>query len=181
MESKYIFKSQRLGFREWNTNDLAEFSELNADSEVMEYFPTLLSEDETLQFIERLNKHYKENGYTYFATEILETGEFIGFIGIAYQDYDSAYTPNVDIGWRLKKSAWGKGYATEGALRCLKFGFEDRGLEKIISVCTAKNTKSEHVMKKIGMKKISEFNHPKLKDYPELMTCLCYEIKNTDI
>ena len=176
MKKEYIFKSQRLGFRNWQENDLLEFSRINSDLEVMEYFPKPLTEAETSKFIDRLILHFTKNGYNYFATEVLGTRELIGFIGLANQVYKSDFTPAVDIGWRLKKSAWGKGYATEGAKRCLEFAFEKLKIEKIISTCTMNNKKSENVMKKIGMKKIGEFKHPNLKDYPEYEKCICYEI-----
>lgn len=176
MEKEYIFKSARLGFRTWLRDDLTEFARINADIEVMKHFPKPLNREETAEFIDRLQKHYTKNGYNYFATEILETGELIGFVGLSFQDYSSGFTPAVDIGWRLKKTAWGKGFATEGAKRCLEFGFEELNLEKIISTCTEKNTRSENVMKKIGMDKIGEFNHPKLKAYPEYEKCICYGI-----
>lgn len=179
MKTNYIFKSERLGFRNWMDNDLDEFAIINADLNVMEHFPKPLSKRETSDFIKRLQKHYKDKGYTYFAIEILETGELIGFIGLAFQDYESKFTPATDIGWRLKPSAWEKGYATEGAKRGLKYAFEELNLERIISVFTDKNTKSEKVMKKIGMVKIGAFNHPKLKDYPEYERCICYEITNS--
>lgn len=146
--------------------------------EVMEHFPKPLTLQETEEFINRLQNHYTKYRYNYFATEILESGELIGFIGLAYQDYQAEFNPTTDIGWRLKKSAWGKGYATEGAKRCLEFGFKDLNLKKIISTCTRNNIQSEHVMKKIGMIKKGEFNHPKLKDYPDLEKCIWYEIKN---
>ncbi len=180
MNRDYIFKSKRLGYRNWRDSDLNAFAELNADIEVMEHFPKPLTQQETFDFIQRLKKHFEENGHNYFATEILDTGEFIGFIGLALQVYPSDFTPNVDIGWRLKKSAWGNGYATEGAKKCIEFGFKNLGLPKIISTCTMKNAKSENVMKKIGMKKVGTFNHPKLKDYPNLEKCLCYEIINSE-
>ena len=176
LEKEYIFKSYRLGFRNWLKDDLTEFAGINADIEVMEHFPKPLTREETAEFIHRLQEHFTKNGHNYFATEILETGELIGFIGLAFQDYSSDFTPSVDIGWRLRKTAWGKGFATEGAKRCLEFGFEELNLEKIISTCTEKNTRSENVMKKIGMEKIGEFNHPKLKAYPEYEKCICYGI-----
>lgn len=176
MKKDYIFKSERLGFRNWSEKDLTQFSKINSDLEVMEHFPKPLSETETLEFIDRLQIHFKKNGYNYYATEVLKTGELIGFIGLAYQDYKTEFTPATDIGWRLKKSSWGNGYATEGATKCLDFGFNELNLEKIISTCTEKNTKSENVMKKIGMKKMGEFNHPKLKKYPAYEKCICYDI-----
>lgn len=178
LNREYIFKSERLGFRNWNDNDLDEFAKLNADFEVMEHFPKPLTKEETYLFIQRQKKHYESNGYNYFATEILATGEFIGFIGLLYQEYESQFTPNVDIGWRLKKDAWGKGYATEGAKMCLEFGFKKIDLKRIISTCTKRNVRSENVMKKIGMTKVGEFNHPRLKEFPELEKCVCYEMNS---
>lgn len=176
MKKEYIFKSERLGFRNWSETDLTELAKINADLEVMEHFPKPLTVKETSEFIDRLKKHYTKNGFNYFATEILESGELIGFIGLAVQDYKTDFTPAVDIGWRLKKSAWGKGYATEGAKKCLELAFSELNLEKIISTCTEKNSKSENVMKKIGMEKIGDFKHPKLKEYPKYEKCICYGI-----
>ncbi|MEM9821562.1 MAG: GNAT family N-acetyltransferase [Bacteroidota bacterium] len=178
MEKNYLFKSERLGFRNWRQTDLSEFAALNADPDVMEHFPKPLTREETLAFIERLQKHYDQNGYNYFATEVLATGELIGFIGLAYQSYETVFTPATDIGWRLKKSAWGKGYATEGARRCLAHAFQDLHLDKVVATCTFENTKSENVMKKIGMIRKGTFLHPKLKDYPEYEKCIWYEIQN---
>jgi len=178
LKNKYLFKSDRLGFRNWVKEDLSEFASLNADSAVMEHFPKLLSEKETAAFIARLQKHYEKNGYNYFATEILKTGEFIGFIGLAYQDFEASFNPAVDIGWRLKKSSWGKGYATEGAKKCLAYAFNNLELKRVIATCTKENTNSENVMKKIGMVKKGTFKHPKLKDYPAHEKCIWYEITN---
>jgi len=175
---KYIFSSKRLGFRNWTINDLKEFSEINADPSVMEHFPNTLSKKDTERFIERLRSMYNDKGYTYFATEILKTGELIGFIGLAHQTYIAKFTPATDIGWRLKKTAWGKGYATEGAKKCLAYAFTELKLNKIIAICTINNEKSEKVMKKIGMTKQGSFKHPNLTEFPEHEQCVWYEIKN---
>lgn len=176
MSNNYLFKSERLGFRNWSMGDLSELAAMNADPEVMAHFPKTATKEESRAIIDRFKHSYAKRGYTYYAVEVLETGEFIGFIGFLYQDYPSPYTPATDIGWRLKKSAWGKGYATEGARRCLDYAFEDLKMKRIISVCTSKNVNSENVMKKIGMTIVGEFDHPKMKDYPDLERCVCYEI-----
>ena len=178
LKDKYIFRSDRLGFRNWTNEDLTDFAQINANLEVMEHFPKPLTEQETANFIERLQNHYKKNGYNYFATEVIESGELIGFVGLAYQDYETGFNPATDIGWRLKKTAWGKGFATEGAKRCLEYAFEDLKIERVISTCTVKNTKSESVMKKIGMTRKGEFNHPKLSNHPDYEKCIWYEIEN---
>lgn len=178
MTNKYLFTSERLGFRNWSIEDLDEFVQLNADPKVMEHFPATLTREETAGFIDRLIAHFEKHGYNYFAVETLESNEFIGFIGLAYQTYDMPFLPATDIGWRLKKSSWGKGYATEGARRCLKFAFEELKLKRIVSTCTLRNVNSENVMKKIGMTRMGEFDHPKLADYPEYRRCVWYEIQN---
>ena len=176
MSPKYIFTSARLGFRNWSLNDLSEFAEINADTEVMKYFPKKLNTDESAEFIERLQKHYEAHGYNYFAAEVLATGELIGFIGLAYQEYEADFTPVTDIGWRLKRSAWGKGYATEGAQRCLELAFAELNLPKVVSICVVQNLPSEAVMKKIGMTKKGHFTHPKLLGYPGFEDCVWYQI-----
>lgn len=173
---KYIFQSARLGFRNWTKEDLPEFAAMNADHIVMEHFPKVLSKKESEDFLVRLQAHYEKYGYNYFAAEILQTGEWIGFIGLAYQDYKTTFTPATDIGWRLKKSAWGLGYATEGAKRCVAYAFQELNLDKIISTCTQSNHNSERVMQKIGMTRKGTFNHPRLADFPDHQKCIWYEL-----
>lgn len=175
-KSEYIFNSERLGFRKWRNEDLEEFAKLNSDEDVMEHFPNTLSKKEVEKLIDKLRNHFAKNGFTYYAAEILETNEFIGMIGLAFQDYKTTFTPAIDIGWRLKRNAWGKGYATEGGKKCLEYAFNELGINKIISVCPIKNNKSQNVMKKIGMTKKGEFNHPEMINHPAYEKHFCYEI-----
>ena len=177
--SKYLFKSKRLGFRNWLDADLEPMAALNADSDVMEYFPSTQSKEKTRDFILRMQKLFSRKGHCYFAVEELEKNQFIGFIGLGEQTFEASFTPCVDIGWRLAKRFWGNGYATEGAKRCLEFAFEDLGLSEINSIASISNVKSTNVMKKIGMKKVLEFEHPILKDYPELIKCVLYQKKQS--
>lgn len=174
----YLFQSNRLGFRKWKPSDLEDFVKLNADPEVMEHFPKTLTKIESELLMEKINAHWVEYGFTYYAVEILASGEWIGMLGLAYQKYSTDYTPAIDIGWRLKKSAWGKGYATEGAKNCLTHAFDDLGIHQLISVCPTTNLRSERVMQKIGMIKMGEFNHPKLGHHPRLEKHYCYRLTN---
>ncbi|GAA4274692.1 GNAT family N-acetyltransferase [Aquimarina gracilis] len=177
--AEYFFKSERLGFRNWNFNDTEPFFKICSDDDVMEFFPSKPSKQDTQDFIYRMQEMQKENGFCYFAVDILETEEFIGFIGLCKQNYIKDLSPFVDIGWRLKKSVWNQGYATEGAKACLEYGFDKIGLDKIYSVAPEINKKSELIMKKIGMQQIKTFNHPKLKAHKELQSCVFYEISKT--
>lgn len=173
----YIIQTERLGLRNWSNSDLTEMTALNQDEQVMEFFPSTQDSEKTQGFIERMQKHFDVHGYCYFAADRLDTGEFIGFIGLCRQDYLADRPAFTDIGWRLKQAAWGKGFATEGAKACLKFAFEEMNLDKIYSVCSLVNVKSENVMQKIGMQKEMEFKHPVLGDYPELELCAFYVIE----
>lgn len=176
MGRDYLFTSARLGFRNWNTEDIEPFTALNADPEVMQYFPKTLSRQESAEFMFRLQTHYQEQGFTYFAVDLLESGEWIGFIGLFTQDFPSSFTPAIDLGWRLTLESHGYGYATEGAKRCLAYAWSELSLKQVISICPLVNHVSERVMQKIGMQKQGEFKHPKLSAFPELENCCWYEI-----
>ncbi len=104
-QKEYLFSSERLGFRNWKTEDAAIMAEINADKEVMEFFPAIQTKDQTLLFIERMQKEFSEKGFCYFAVDHLKTNELIGFIGIHEQTFEADFTPCIDIGWRLKRSA----------------------------------------------------------------------------
>lgn len=176
--SHFIFTSQRLGFREWQEHDLDSMSEICADKEVMEYFPSILSHEQTQELITKRQRVFSENNFCYYAVEILDTNEFIGFIGIEKQEYDTGIeTPFIDIGWRLKRSSWNKGYATEGALKCLEYAFEILKIPAIYSVAVKQNVKSMYIMEKIGMEKLHDFKHPLLNDFPDFQICSLYKIE----
>ncbi len=175
----YTIQTERLGLRNWKETDLKAMIALNQDPKVMQFFPSMSDETQTLEYIKRMQAQFAKTNYCYFAAEILDTQEFIGFIGIMYQDYEAEFTPCVDIGWRLKQGAWGKGYATEGAKACLDYAFNDLKLETIYSVAPLVNSPSISVMKKIGMSLSTTFKYPKLGDFRDLETCVLYVIHNT--
>ena len=172
---KYLIKTARLGLRNWEAKDIDPMVSINQDTEVMRYFPSLAEPEKTRQFIKRMQAQFQESAYCYFAVDRLDHQEFIGFIGLSRQDFESPYTPATDIGWRLQKSAWNHGFATEGAIACLDYAFETIGLQKIISIAPAINLPSQNVMTKIGMRKIGTFEHPKLSKHPKLQNCVVFE------
>ncbi len=174
----YLFKSDRLGFRNWLTRDLKTMTDINSDAKVMEFFPSRQSEKQTIEFIERMRKQFNEKGYCYFAVDKLENNEFIGFIGLSEQTFDADFTPCIDIGWRLKANEWNKGLATEGAKECLEYAFQHLAIEKISAIAPQINIQSERIMKNIGMKKVKVFQHPKLIGDERLQECVLYEIVN---
>ena len=176
MLQPYLFTSDRLGFRNWRSTDLKTMSSINADKEVMQYFPSTQTAERTQQFINRMQEQYAERGYCYFAAEKLSNQELIGFIGLAYQSYEAPFTPCVDIGWRLAKNHWKLGYATEGARRCLQYAFQEVGLNQVYSVAPAINLPSIQVMKKIGLQFEYEFEHPLLLNFDRIRNCVLYSV-----
>jgi RimJ/RimL family protein N-acetyltransferase len=162
MNASYIFTSERLGFRNWLQDDIAPMAKINADPLVMEFFPTIKSYEETEQFIIRMQKQLADKSYCYFAVDKLIDGSFIGFIGLSMQTFEPA-NHCIDIGWRLCKNEWNKGYATEGAQRCLHYAFDDLGLQNVIAIAPKANLRSIHIMQRIGMQETREFIHPLLK------------------
>jgi len=174
--SHYLFQSQRLGFRNWQKSDIVPFTNMCKDKKVMEFFPSILTDEKARLFVERMQQHFEEKQFCYFAVERLDTQTFIGFIGLRSQEYESPFTPCVDIGWRLQQAAWGKGFATEGAKACLNYAFQTLGFDKIYAIAPHQNEKSIHVMKKIGMTQEGSFVHPLMdKDIP-LQPCVAYSI-----
>lgn len=176
MTNFHLFTSLRLGFRNWIESDIPKMIEISGNEEVMKFFPAVATLEQTSEFIHKLQTSFKEKGYCYFAVDELETGKFVGFIGFYYQDYESEFTPAVDIGWRLHPDFWGKGYATEGAKACLDYGKNELKLSHVISTAPEFNLPSINVMNKIEMKKKLDFIHPRLKENEKLRNCVCYEI-----
>jgi RimJ/RimL family protein N-acetyltransferase len=168
----------RLRIRDWVETDLEPFSRLNADEEVMRYFPKTLSKEETLVFYHSILSEFKECGFGLYAVEVKENQEFIGFIGFHRALFKAEFTPCIEIGWRLKREAWGKGYATEGAAACLKYGFKELGFSDIYSFTADINHTSKNVMTKIGMNFIQTFNHPKVKKDSPLKKHVLYQIRS---
>ena len=157
-------ETERLILRSWRDEDAAVFAEINQDPHVIEFLRGAMTLQESQDFIARTNQFIAKNGFGLWAATIKESDELIGFVGLHIPDFESHFTPCVEIGWRLGFKHWGKGYAVEAAKASLKIGFENFGLKEIVAITTVKNLRSIAVMEKIGMKRDldGDFSHPKL-------------------
>jgi RimJ/RimL family protein N-acetyltransferase len=157
-------KTNRLILRDWKAADRESFARINADPRVMEYLGEPLSRKESNEVVDRIEAHFRTRGFGLCAAELTETGEFIGFIGLAVPTFEAAFNPCVEIGWRLAAEYWGKGLATEGAREILRHAFEDLKLAEMASMTTVGNMRSRRVMEKLGMTRdpAEDFDHPKL-------------------
>lgn len=137
---------------------------MNADPVVMEHFPEPLSRAQSDELIERIEAGFEANGFGLWALEVLATGEFIGFTGLAVPELEAHFTPTVEVGWRLARSAWGNGYATEAGAAALNLGFKEAGLAEVVSFTSIGNQRSRAVMERLGMGRdpADDFDHPGL-------------------
>jgi ribosomal-protein-alanine N-acetyltransferase len=172
-------ETERLLLRRWRDDDRAPFAALNADPEVMRHFPARLSREESDALIDRAEQHFERHGYGLWALERRDTGAFIGFTGLAVPRFEAHFTPAVEVGWRLARSAWGAGYASEAARAALAVGFGKAGLEQIVSFTVPANTRSRAVMTRIGMTHDprDDFDHPGLPEGHPLRPHVLYRIR----
>lgn len=164
----------------WEESDKEPFAKMNANEEVMRYFPKALGPEESDQFVHRIQEHFKENGYGLWVVEIKDTKEFIGTIGFLIATFEAEFTPCVEIGWRLDNKYWNKGYATEGAKACLGYGFNELNFERVYSFTAVINEPSENVMNKIGLEKVGRFLHPRVEEGSSLKPHVLYKIDKKD-
>lgn len=162
-------KTDRLLLRAWRPSDAEPYAALNADPVVMEHFPAPMTRQESDEQIDRIVAAFAQHGWGLWAVEVPGVADFIGFIGLGMPRFEAHFTPCVEVGWRLARSAWGHGYAPEGGAEALRFAFDEIGLEEVVSFTSVGNTKSRRVMEKLGLTHdpADDFDHPSLPlDHP---------------
>ena len=176
----YNLKTQRLILRHWCEEDLEPFAAMNRDPEVMKYFPSILSRQESNSMVERIQNKFAIQGFGLWAVEEKLSGTFIGCIGLNRPNFQAHFTPAVEVGWRLARPFWGKGYATEGAKKAIEYGFQEVNLAEIVSFTAKINKRSIAVMERLGMTHQSrdDFNHPNLPSGHILEPHLLYRLSH---
>lgn len=162
--SKIIkFETERLKLRQWNDNDYSAFADLNSDPKVMEYFPSLMSKNESDEMASKIKSLISTKGWGFWAVEERKNSKFIGFVGLHEPLPELPFSPCVEIGWRLSKDNWGKGYATEAAKEVIKYAFESLELPEVYSFTPVENSRSRAVMERLNMVNTNQnFEHPKV-------------------
>jgi RimJ/RimL family protein N-acetyltransferase len=180
MAAPIELRTERLRLRQWLASDREAFARLNADARVMEYLPAVLSKEESDAFAVRIEAHIDQHGWGLWAVEIPSLTSFAGFIGLSTPRFDAHFTPCTEIGWRLASDFWGSGYATEGALAALAFGFRTLRLDEIVSFTVPGNLPSRRVMERIGMAHDpgDDFEHPAFPAGHRLRRHVLYRMTN---
>ena len=173
-------RTARLLLRQWLDEDREPFAALNADPEVMRYFPSTQTRETSDRGIDKCQQDLQERGWGLWAAERLESGEFVGFIGLSIPRHPLPFMPCVEVGYRLAKAFWGCGYATEGARAALDFGFYRLALEQIVSFTALINQPSRAVMERLGMINSGEdFDHPAIAEGSPIRRHCLYRLSRT--
>ena len=171
--------TERLLLRAWRDGDRTPWAELCADPEVMRHFPLMPTREQSDAMVDRIDTHFAAHGYGLWAVERRSERDFIGFVGCHQLTYDAHFTPAVEVGWRLARHAWGRGYAPEAARAAIDHVFAITELDSIVSVTVPANTPSRRVMEKLGMTRDADgdFLHPKVEDGHPLQPHVLYRLR----
>jgi RimJ/RimL family protein N-acetyltransferase len=173
-----VTHTKRLIIRDYREADFDAFAEMNADPQVVRYFPKPFDRDESRIAFDKIRNRIAESGLGFYALEAKRDGQFVGFTGLSSPEFPADFMPCVEIGWRLRSEYWGQGLATEAARACLDYGWSRFELKEILSFAPVANQPSIGVMKKIGMTFVKHFHHPRLLKCPRLVDCVLYSIQN---
>jgi RimJ/RimL family protein N-acetyltransferase len=160
--------TDRLLLRQWREADREPFADLNADPEVMRYFTSTMTREESDAFAHDIAAEIDHQGWGLWAVEVVGGPGFIGFAGLNEPRFEAHFTPAVEVGWRLARDHWGHGYATEAARAAVGFGFAKLGLDEVVSMIVPANTRSRHVAERLGMTRdpADDFDHPRVTEGP---------------
>ncbi|OAI20151.1 MULTISPECIES: GNAT family N-acetyltransferase [Methylomonas] len=170
----------RLILRQWRDADRPTFAAINADARVMAHLPQALDRAASDALAERLQALIAEHGWGFWAVELTGSGEFIGYVGLHEPATRHDFAPCVEVGWRLAYRHWRQGYASEAARAALAFGFEILSLPEIVSFTALGNARSEAVMRRLGMRRDREFDHPLLPANSPLRRHVLYRLADTE-
>ncbi|MEZ5812129.1 MAG: GNAT family N-acetyltransferase [Rhizobiaceae bacterium] len=151
MKAGATIETGRLVLRHWRADDIEPFHRLNSDDRVMRFFPFRRDRKQSAEMLERIRRMVADDGFGWAAICRRDDDTTIGFSGLSRIGFETAFTPAVEIGWRLLPEHWRKGYASEAARALLAHGFNDLGLDEIVSFAVQDNHASTGVMRAIGM------------------------------
>ena len=170
-------ETERLRLRQWRESDWSMFAEMNANPEVMAYFPKRIQAGESWHLAEKCQQLIARQGWGLWAVAFKESEQFIGFVGLHTPGVDLPFSPCLEIAWRLHRPFWGKGYASEAANEALAFAFESLLVNEVLSFTSCSNQPSRRVMERLGMVNTHHnFTHPGLTPNHPLAEHVLYAI-----
>lgn len=174
-----MIETERLILRNWREDDRTDFNAMGRDPAVMEHLGPLQSQEDTDAMIARLQGIAGKHGHSFWAIERRADQQFLGFCGLKIAPENIPGIENaIEIGWRLRRSDWGQGYASEAAQASLEWGWSNLAVDRIVAITTPANRRSQGLMHRLGMayRPDLDFNHPKLAIGDPLRPHVTYEI-----
>ena len=157
-------ETDRLLLRRWRAEDREPFAAINADPEVMRHIGTgaVLGRGLSDDLVVRFEREWEARGFGLWALSARgdEDETLLGFCGLTVPMFLPSVLPAVEIGWRLARGAWGRGYATEAAQAAVEFGFAEGVAEEILAIVDPDNERSLRVCAKLGMTARPDRTHP---------------------
>jgi RimJ/RimL family protein N-acetyltransferase len=169
-------ETERLRLRQWTDADLEPFAALNADPDVMAYFPETLERSASNATARKIRALIAQHGWGFWAVEVKREHPFIGFVGLHEPEADLPFSPCVEVGWRLAATHWGRGYATEAARKALRFAFDHQNLEEVVAFTAVGNWRSRKVMARLQMVESETFDHPEIPEGHPLRQHVLYRL-----
>lgn len=156
--------TQRLTLRPWRHDDVDAFTALCNDPDVMAHYPALQTREQCAAGIARQQAHFAQHGFGLWAMERTDTPGFIGYTGIQHVPFEAAFTPAIELGWRLAREHWGHGYASEAARAAIAFAFETLRVQELVAFVIPANARSVAVCERLGMTHdaAGDFDHPRI-------------------
>ena len=175
-------RTRRTLLRQWKDADLPAWAAMNADPEVRRHFPSVQTEDEALDEAGRARALLRQRGWGFWALQIAGVMPFAGVVGLLVTGFEARFVPCVEVGWRLARETWGRGYASEAAAAAAQFAFERLELEEIVAIATESNAPSRRVMERLGMRHdpAGGFDHPRIAEGHPLRRHVLYRLARKD-
>jgi len=156
-------RTDRLVLRPLEMDDSDDLATLHSEESFWQYpFGRGWSATETDSFLQRTIERYLEPGMTVSAVVVADTGQLAGWAGLSIPTFLPGILPAVEVGWRLGERFRGLGFATEAGREWIRYGFEELGLESIVSIYEPENAASGSVMRRLGFTLERETRHPAL-------------------
>jgi RimJ/RimL family protein N-acetyltransferase len=168
---------ERIILRQWQDADLEPYAAMNCDPEVMRFFPSLLSREQSHESLLRQQDLIRRRGWGLWVVEV--DARFAGFTGLAVPSFQASFMPCVEIGWRLAREYWGRGIAYRAALQALHYGFRVLKLPEIVSFTAEVNDRSRRLMERLEFvhNPAGDFDHPSIPEGHQLRHHVLYRKK----
>lgn len=178
MDGLTELETPRLYLRTWRETDLPEFAALNADAQVMRYFPARLDREQSDILAGHICRHFARHGFGPWVVERRWQSGLIGVVGLLRVGFEASFAPAIEISWRMARAHWRRGYALEAAGAALDYAFERLQQEEIVAFTVPDNMPSRRLMERLGMQldQDGEFDHPNLPDGHPLQRHLLYRL-----